>query len=167
MVTNRSSGFILVALLVTSVAAAQFPIGAVGFSWSGTTTPSAGNFCWGFSCAPDSVTVAVGETVTIRVRGDYQQPYAIGFSTSATRCITIPGVLHNLILDDPITVVWTGFLVVGSPILACPSGTDAVTVVIPPFFPSGTTFALQAVAGTLGPAGSQLSFTSALAVTVS
>jgi hypothetical protein len=93
-------------VLVSGLMSAQYPVSANAFSWTGVN--QAGPFCWGFSCTPVNVTVLRGEAGSLFIRGDYQQPYLIGLSFSATRCLTIPSAYNMLVLDDPFFVVFTG-----------------------------------------------------------
>lgn len=151
-------------VLLASALTAQYPAGAVGFHWSGTTTSTAGEFCWGFSCTPAQAQVTANEVVTLTIRGDWwMAPYVIGFSASATQCTSFVGWYNSLLLDLPITFVFQGMLDQNSPILACPSAFAQVTASLPPGVAIGTTFSLQ---GAVMAANGQMSFTSAIDVTV-
>jgi hypothetical protein len=145
-------------LLLSGLAFSQYPIGATAFTWTGVN--QAGSFCWGFSCTPINTTVIRGETGTLFIRGDFQQPYVIGLSFSATRCLSMPTAYNMLVLDDPIFVVFTGATNTTSPILACPPGSDSLTITIPPSWPVGLIFTLQGLValptspGAVGPSAS-------------
>jgi hypothetical protein len=148
-------------LLIAAPALAQYPVGANALRWIGTTS-TVGPFCWGFSCTPVSATVTAGETGTLFVRSEQGDAYAIGLSLSASRCLTVPGFLNQLVLDDPFSLWQIGICSTPSPILACPSGYDNIAVTIPPFFPAGLQFSLQGATGSIGP----YSFTQAIQFTV-
>ncbi len=148
-------------LLLASGALAQYPPGANALRWIGTTS-TAGPFCWGFSCTPVQADVAPAETGTLFVRADQNDAYAIGLSLTATRCLSVPGFLNQLVLDDPFAVWQVGVCTNVSPILACPSGYENVAVTIPPFLPLGLSFGVQAVTG----ASSPYSFTQPIVFTV-
>jgi hypothetical protein len=152
--------------LFSTIAQAQYSLGANALQWSGATS-TAGVFCWGFSCTPAQASAQAGETGTLMVRAEFGQPYAIGVSLSATRCLALPNFQNALVIDDPILIWRTGICATGSPILSCPGGTDSFTITIPPSFPSGTTFAIQAVTGVPGgPGFPAFSFTQAIAFTI-
>src|ERR1043166_9529023 len=153
-----------VLVLPAPAAPAQIGPGSIGFHWTGSTGPSVGTICSGVSCTPFTTHVTVGETVTIDVRGMYNGSYLVGFSTSATRCLSIPGFYNALIIDDPITILFSGTLNLGDPILACPGGRAIIQVVMPSL-PTGVTFDLQAAAATFG-SGSQWALSSAIHVNV-
>jgi hypothetical protein len=155
----------ILALLALPVLA-QYPVGANALQWTGTTS-TAGPFCWGFSCTPEIAMVTPGESGSLLVRAELNQLYGIGISLTATRCLSVPGISNSLVLDDPITIWRTGVCAQGSPILACPSGTDTIPVTIPSTFPSGLRFSVQAVTGTPGgPAFNAYSFTQPLTFVV-
>lgn len=151
--------------LTIGTARAQYGPGAVALHWSGTTSQG-GTFCWGFSCTPIPLTASAGESVELLVRGELNQPYAIAISAGASRCLPIPGIFHDLILDDPVIFFHFGWLVRQSPILACPPGYDTLAATLPSFLPAGTLFYLQALAGSNGVAGPQPAFTAALGVLI-
>jgi hypothetical protein len=163
MTSNRFATAAVIALIATTATFAQYPIGASGLSVSTNLGQNAGNFCWGFSCTPAALTVAVGEVVTIRITGEWQVPYLLGVSSTATSCQPIGGVLNNLVLDLPIVILASGALSHASPILACPQGYTTLTAVVPAGIPTGTTFAIQAL--TYG-AGNVLALTGAIVLTI-
>jgi hypothetical protein len=148
--------------LVCAAAQAQYPQGAVGFNISTNQGQSAGSFCWWFSCTPATISVSAGQVVTLLIRGEWQAPFLLGSSTTATSCVAVPGILHNLVIDQPIAIMASGSLANVSPILACPSGHTTLTATVPPGIPPGTTLALQAL--TNG-AGNVLALTGAIVVT--
>lgn len=150
-------------LVVCAAAPAQYPPGAAGFSISTDLGTFAGNFCWGFSCTPAAATVTAGEVVTIRISGEWQRPYLLGASTSATSCQPLPGIANSLVIDAPIVVIASGTLAAISPILSCPPGYHEIVAVVPPGIPPGTNFAIQAL--TWG-AGDVLALTGAIVLTV-
>ena len=147
-------------LMLAAPALAQYPIGANALRWIGATS-TAGPFCWGFSCTPVQATVTAGESGTLFVRADWHDAFVIGLSLTATRCLTIPGLGNQLVLDDPFTIWQVGVCSNASPILACPSGYENLAVTIPPFFPTGLQFCMQGATG----AGSY-SFTQAISFRV-
>lgn len=153
-------------LLLAGVVAAQYPVGATGLHWTGTTG-TAGIFCWGFSCTPAQATVTPGESGTLMIRGELNQLYAIGVSAGAGRCLDVGGIFNSLVLDDPISIWQTGILDQPSAVLACPSGTDTIAVTIPPGTPPSISFSIQGVVSVpAGPAQSAFSFTQPITFTV-
>ncbi len=156
----------LVVLALTGPLWAQYPISANALQWTGTTS-SAGPFCWGFSCTPAQATVVPGESGTLMVRAEFNQLYALALSAGANRCLSIPNFFNNLVLDDPIFLVQVGVCSQPSPILACPSGTETISVTIPAAMPPGLSFSIQAVVSVpSGPALQSFSFTQAITFTV-
>ena len=152
-------------LLSASAVLAQYPIGANALRWNGINP--AGPFCWGFSCTPVTAVLVRGETGSLLVRGEWQQPYLLGLSSSATRCLSVTGVYHQLVLDDPITLFWSGTCSTGSPILSCPSGTDSIPITIPLSWPPGLSFSIQGVTGVAASPGVMaVSFTQPLTFVV-
>jgi hypothetical protein len=150
-------------LLAAGDTLAQYPPGAVGFALTSSAGPTAGSFCHWFNCTPAPITVTAGDVVTLRISGEWQAPWVLGASTSATSCVAYPGILHNLVIDLPVTILATGTLASVSPVLACPNGYTTLTSVIPPGFPPGTTIAIQAL--TNG-AGNLSAFTGAILITI-
>lgn len=146
-------------LLTTILLPAQFPIGANALRWNGTTS-TAGPLCWGFSCIPDTATLVAGENGSLLIRGNYLDPYVLGTSLSATQCTSVPFINNQLVLDNPITIFWTGILNTLSPALVCPSGSDTLAISIPINWPSNLTFTIQGLTGTPFPPGpAEASFT--------
>ena len=158
---------LLVCLVLSAAAQAQYPISANGLLWTGPSG-SAGTFCWGFSCTPAAAQVLPGETGTLTVRAEFGQSFIIGASATATRCLSFPNFFNSLVLDDPIVPWITGICDQQSPILACPSGTHDIPISIPAFIPPGVTLSLQGVTsiphGT--PGTPSWSFTQAITFTV-
>jgi len=156
---------VILVLALTASAAAQYPASANALRWTGTTS-TAGPFCWGFSCTPVPATVVPGETGTLMVRAELNQVYALAVSAGANRCLAIPGIYNQLVLDDPIHVWRTGVCGQASGILACPSGTDTVTITFPPSTPPGITFSIQGLVSVpSGPAVPAFSFTQPITFT--
>jgi len=156
--------FAIAALAPTS--AAQYPADAVALHWSVAGGGTAGTFCWGFQCAPDPATVSAGDAVTLLLRGDPNAAFVVAVSTSATSCLSIPGIAHSLVLDLPLVVAFTGILDQFGPILSCPNGEKTIPFAFPGNVPIGSTFGIQAIvlpASTFAP----LSFTQTVLVTVS
>ena len=153
----------LLAGLAASTAGAQYPIGAAGFAWTGSSGATAGNFCWGANCIASAVNVTAGESVTLHISGEIGAPYAILTSTGASNCQPFLGILNRLVLDAPVAIGLSGALVNVSPILSCPNGYDTATATFPTGLPIGLTFAIQGI--TYG-AGNALAFTKAILVTV-
>ena len=154
-------------LLVCSASLfAQYPASATGFQWTGTTSV-AGPFCWGFNCVPEQATVSAGESGTLMIRGEANQSYAIAISAGASNCLSLSGIMNQLVLDLPLLVTHTGVLNQLSPILACPSGQAFIPITIPSAIPSGFSFSIQGICSLPGsPAGASHSFTQALSFTV-
>jgi hypothetical protein len=150
------------AALFCAAAQAQYPQGAVGFNISTNLGQTVGSVCWWFNCTPATISVSAGAVVTLLIRGEWQAPFLLGSSTTATSCVAVPGIFHNLVLDPPIAIMASGSLSSASPILSCPSGYTTMTATVPPGIPPGTTLALQAL--TNG-AGNVLSLTGAIVVT--
>ncbi|HET6201688.1 MAG TPA: hypothetical protein VFI25_02670 [Planctomycetota bacterium] len=144
---------------------AQFPADAVALHWTGAGGNTAGPFCWGFQCAPDTTTVSPGEAVALFLRGEPNAAYVVGVSVSATSCLSIPGISHSLVLDLPIIVAFAGTLDQVSPILSCPSGTTTIPFTFPSNAPPGASFGIQAIVLSGSPF-IPLSFTQAIVVTV-
>ena len=144
MRTHSLLSLVALAAVVTP-AAAQYPADAVGFHWTGAGGNTAGPFCLGFQCAPDTTTVSPGESATLLARGDPYAAFVVGVSLSATSCVSIPGVSHSLVLDAPIYVAFTGTLDQLSPILSCPSGEKTISIDFPPNVVPGTSFGIQAI----------------------
>ena len=101
--------------------------------------------------------------MSLRISGEWQAPYVLGASTTATSCVAYPGIFHNLVIDLPVTIMATGSLDSASPVLACPYGYTILSSTIPPGFPPGTTIAIQAL--TNG-AGNVPAFTGAILITI-
>lgn len=160
----RTFRFAIAAALLCAAAEAQYPIGAVGFNLTSNLGPTAGSFCWWFSCTPAQITLGAGEVVTLRISGEIQAQFLLGSSSTATSCLAVPGILHNVVIDQPIAIMAGGALNNVSPVLACPNGYTLLTATVPPGIPPGTTLALQAL--TYG-AGNVLSLTGAILVTFS
>ena len=154
-------------LLLASALPAQYPISANALHWSGTTS-SAGPFCWGFTCNPETAAVVPGESGTFTVRGAWNQPFALAIAPTASRCLALPGIFNALVLDDPIYVTHTGVLNQLSPILACPSGMVVIPIVLPPWLPPGLSFSVQGLVGVPGDPAlpPTFSFTQAITFTV-
>jgi hypothetical protein len=149
-------------LSVTPAAVAQYPPGAVGFGITTSLGQTAGWLCNGFSCTPSTITVSAGEVVTLKISGEWHAQFLLGSSATATSCVAVPGVFHNLVLDAPIALMAGGTLGSVSPVLSCPNGYTTLTATVPPGIPSGTQLAIQAL--TSG-AGNVLSLTGAIVVT--
>ena len=160
----RTSRFAIAAAVLCAAAEAQYPIGAVGFAITTNLGQTAGSFCWWFNCTPAPITVVAGEVVTLRISGEHQAQFLLGSSTTATSCLAVPGILHNVVIDQPVSVMAGGALNNISPVLACPSGYTLLTGTVPPGIPPGTTLAIQAL--TYG-AGNVLSLTGAILITFS
>ena len=151
----------IIAIALAGSLCAQYPASANALQWTGATS-TAGPFCWGFSCTPEQATVLPGEAGTLMVRAEYNQVYALAMSAGANRCLALPGMYNNLVLDDPIFLVQVGVCGQPSPILACPSGTDTISVVFPTGIPPGVSFSIQALVSVpSGPALPAFSFTQA------
>lgn len=152
-------------LLLAGMASAQYADGAAALHWSGSSGNTAGTFCWNpaFACSPHDVSVTANETITLTLRGDFLAPYAVGISTGASQCLVFPSVQNALLLDPPLTVLFSGALDRIGTIQACPPGTAEITVDFPMIVPPGTVFALQAF--TLG-VSDVPAFTDAIRVTV-
>ena len=129
------------ALSLTAPAHAQVLPGVFGYQVTGQNG-TAGEFCWQFDCTPRQLTVASGETLSLRINAPYQNFFAIGASFSATSCTSIPGIENRLVLDPPILTLALGVVGQSSPILACWGGMENV----PLGLPSGLQFTTQAVA---------------------
>lgn len=155
--------FLALAAVAAAPLMAQYPQGAAGFNVTTNFGQNAGYFCWGFSCTPATLNVAVGEIVTLRISGEWQANYLIGLASSATSCIPYPGIANSLVIDQPVLLLATGTLWNLSPILACPNAYDTLTAAVPAGIPSGTTLALQ---GLTSGAGNVLAFTGAIVLTV-
>jgi hypothetical protein len=160
----KTTRFLALAALagLAGTASAQYPQGAVGFAITTNLGQTAGSFCWWFSCTPATISVAAGEVVTLRISGEHQAPFLLGSAPTATSCVPVPGVFHNLVLDPPIAIMASGTLASTSGILACPNGYALLSAPVPAGIPPGTTLALQAL--TSG-AGGVSSLTGAIVVT--
>ena len=158
---------LLLTLTLTTALSAQYPISANALHWQGATS-TAGPFCWGFTCTPAAATILPGEPGTLTIRAEFNQPYLLGLSPTATSCISAPAISYNsLTLDPPITIWWTGTCSIPSPILACPSGYDQLPITIPPILPPGSSFSMQGITGAPAIPGSPAwSFTQAITFTV-
>lgn len=149
--------------LASGLCPGQYPLGAVGFYVSTNLGHAAGSPCWWFNCAPATTNVAAGEIVTLKITGEWHAPYLLATSTTAASCVAYAGILHDLVLDLPASIVVSGTLGSVSPILSCPNGYDTLTATVPAGLPPGTTIAVQAL--TYG-AGNVLAFTGAILLTV-
>ena len=150
---------VTLAIVLSCVAQAQQV--QPGLHWQGSSGTQAGSLCGGFTCTPPAIPVTVGEVVTISIRGTFNTAWALGMASTATQCTAVPGVGNFLILNDP-TIVMSGVLTQGDPVLSCPGGVANITFVFP-LLPAWTPLAIQAV-GTL-PNGS-LALTSAITIWV-
>lgn len=154
---------LVLSALAFSVASAQYPLGAAGLSWSGSSGQTGGNPCFGFSATAFPVTVTGGELVTVHLTGDLNAPYILALGLTATSYVPVNGIANALLLDQPAQIFSVGYLSTASFALACPPGTQDLTGVFPVSIPAGQTLALQAF--TYG-AGGVPTFTSAIAITV-
>src|SRR5688572_29596694 len=125
----RSALLVVVALGVVSKVATSQAIDP-GLLWIGIGT-FAGTGCNGFSCTPHQTTVQPGQPATIQVRGVVGTSWAVGLSASATQCVPIPGVVHNLVLDFPIDIALSDVFVDMDPIIICAGGRASFTFVFP------------------------------------
>jgi hypothetical protein len=132
-----------------------------GLHWAGSSGPTAGSSCGGFSCSTPAIPATIGETVTITLRGTFGGTWAIGTAATATSCIAIPGIHNFLVLDNP-TLALTGTFTQGDPMLSCPGGVATITFTFP-VLPPWTPLAIQAVAQR---PDLTLSFTSAITIWV-
>ncbi len=142
---QRAAALVAVSLLLLSLPAAA-QIVEPGITWSGTSGGIAGIF--GFQCTPIEVAVTPGETVSLGIWGDYQAPYVIFASWSTGSCGRFPGIANMLVLDEPISLVGTGFLNNMTTWTNGPTGFEDITSQVSPSLPSGTSLTIQVV--TLG-----------------
>ena len=156
---------LLASLLGASTVQAQIRPGVFGFTVTGVHG-SAGEFCWTFDCVPRQARADRGETLDLVVRAPWSAPYAIGISPGAGRCLQLPFIANQLVLDSPVFVAALGLLSQPSSIRACYGGFQQLQLRIPYFLPPGFQFALQAVAvvPTLG--GIAPAFSVAVQITV-
>jgi hypothetical protein len=154
---------LILTAVVLLAGAAPAQIVDPGLAWVSVTQQAfVGTSCGGFTCAPFTINVSTGEEIQVQVRGYPGTIWALGISASATQCLPIPGVTHELVLDFPITVVLSGVFMNPDLIMACPGGLASIGFFFP-FMPPGTAFSIQAIAEIPGltPA-----LTSAITVTV-
>ena len=81
----------------------------------------------------------------LTIRAEYNQPYLLGLSSTATNCISAPAIASNsLTLEPPITIWWTGACSLPRPILAFPSGYDQLPIPIRSILPPAPASAFRA-----------------------
>lgn len=156
--------FLLVAF-ASSRASAQIRPGDAGF----LMIAKAGNFgtlCRGFSCTAVNASVSRGETVSLELRGKFNGPFVLAFSSSANLCISIPPLFQSLSLSFPILLMVPGVMNVQDRIRACPGGIGRLNLAIPLFLPPKSKFSMQGIVSSFGKTGPALAFTQALLVTV-
>ena len=90
-------------LLPASLAAQHRDVGLT----AGVNIPI-GTMCGPFDCAPIQGNVPGGTDLTVAVYSAPGFPFAILASAGANRCLPIPGILHGLVLDDPLFVLAAG-----------------------------------------------------------
>ena len=122
---------ILFASLLTTAARAQ--LAGPGLNWLGTVSGGAGSFVP--SCTALPINASRGESVTLKVWGDVQSPFALFAAASSVPCIPFPGIGNGLVLGQPLVTVTFGVLTQFSPCLSCPPAFQAMTFSIPATLP--------------------------------
>jgi hypothetical protein len=152
----------LAGLLFTASFAPAVPAQLVGpgLNWLGSVSGGAGSFVP--SCTVLPVNAVRGESVTLRVWGDVQSPFALFAAASTAACTPFPGIGNGFLLASPVVTVTFGVLTQFSPCLSCPPAYQAMNFSIPATVPPNTMVAFQAA----GFGNQNLSFTVALAATV-
>jgi hypothetical protein len=152
----------LAALLFATVLApfARAQLAGPGLNWLGTVSGGAGSYAP--SCTVLPINASRGESVTLRVWGDVQSPFALFAAASTAACTPFPGIGNGLLLASPVVTVTFGVLTQFSPCLSCPPGYQAMNFSIPATVPPNTMVAFQAA----GFGNQNPSFTVALAATV-
>ena len=152
----------LAALLFAASFAPALPaqLAGPGLNWLGTVSGGAGSFAP--SCTVLPVNAVRGESVTLRVWGDVQSPFALFASAGTVACTPFPGIGNGFLLASPVVTVTFGVLTQFSPCLSCPPAYQAMNFSIPATVPPNTMVAFQAA----GFGNQSLSFTVALAATV-
>lgn len=137
--------------------------GQAGFSIENGTV-SVGDLCGQapFSRMPDAITASPGDTMTLRIAGAPSAPYLLLISAGSDHSVSVPNIMNELLLDDPVVVTLAGTLDELSPTLGCPPARETLTGAFP-LLPVGFHFVLQAV--TMG-AGWVAAFTGAIGITV-
>lgn len=128
--------------LLASPSPAQLP--GPGLSVSSSSGAFAGTFVP--SCTVGTLGVAAGETVSIRVSGDFATPYALFVSAGASQCQPLPGFGGAQVLDAPVALLLIGALDQLTPCLSCPPAFDQLDVQVPAGLPAGGSLSLQALA---------------------
>jgi hypothetical protein len=147
-----------------ALAPAQVVMDRFGYQVTGQNG-TAGEFCWVFDCAPRTLAVVAGETLTLRVNAPFQAFFAIGASLGTANCVTIPGIANALLLDpNSLVILASGTVSQPSPILSCWGGYEQVPLQLPAGLPTGIWFASQAIADLTPPFG--LAFAVAVVATV-
>ena len=83
--------------------------------------------------------------MTLEIRGRFQGPWFLGFSNTATSCVSFPNVFASLSLDPPITLLLSGTFTIGDVLAECPGGLSMVAVPMPATLPPGLNFSIQAL----------------------
>lgn len=138
---NTTLAACLFTTCLTLTAAAQST--GPGLSFEGSFGGFAGSFHP--SCAVLPLISFQGETVTLRVWGDPNAPFAIGAAFSTIPCTPIPGIGNGLLLGQGAAILGGGTLTQLTPCLSCPPGYEAFAFTMPTFFPVGTAVSFQAL----------------------
>lgn len=131
------------ALVMTQPITAQIVFGEMGFQVT-AMAGTAGDACWGFSCAPRSLVVQGGETLNMIVRAPLGAPFVIVAGFGATSCLSVPGVWNELVVDPPLLVLFAGSVTQRNFTRFCYDGYELRTLAVPTGLPSGVQLALQA-----------------------
>lgn len=154
----RVAFVVLAAASLAPLTTAQLP--GPGLTWTGSSGAYAGSYLPACSALP--VATAAGESVTVRVWGDFRSPFALLAAASATQCLPFTGLGNALVLDLPVVPLAGGVLTLTSPCLSCPPAFAALTFTVPAVLPPGSTASLQAI----GFGNQSPSFTVAVTATV-
>lgn len=138
--------FVLALLACASAAPAQIRFGEMGFELQSPSGGTAGDACWGFDCNPRPLRALAGEQLTATIRAPLGAPFVVLFSTSATSCLPVPGIWHELVLDPPWFAFFVGNINRPNTMRFCYDGFAVRTLSLPPSLPSGFMFGLQAAA---------------------
>jgi hypothetical protein len=131
-----------------------------GLVWQGASGANTGSFHP--SCTVFPVVASQGESITLRIWGDPNAPFAVGAAFSTIPCTPIPGLGNGLLLGQGLAIIVGGTLTQVTPCLSCPPGYEEYLFTMPTFFPVGTAVSFQAL--TLG--NNSLGLTVAITATV-
>lgn len=140
----RPLAFVL-ALLAGGALPAQIVFGEMGFQVT-AAAGTAGDACWGFSCAPRGLAVRAGERLTLVVRAPRGAPFVVVAGFGASSCLAVPGIWNQLVVGPPLIPLFAGTVSQPNGTRFCYDGFETMALAVPGQIPAGVQLGLQAVA---------------------